>query len=249
LPGAGSALASRGENETGTPVRLYLDDVRKFPTVELPYDTVPVIHASAGMKRIISLSYLLAWAWTEHVAAAKLLGWKPAEQLVVLMEEPETHLHPRWQRHMVPALVNVLTGLSPEMHPQILMTTHSPLVLASLEPHFNQATDRLFLFALQGNEVTLRDVPWIKRGDAISWLTSPIIGLGQGRSIEAERAIETAEALMRGELTALPEGLRTEDEIHRELLRVLPDQDRFWPRWIVRRERRSSLPRQPAPAR
>jgi hypothetical protein len=224
----------------GKPVRLYLDDVRKFPTVELPYGTVPVIHASAGMRRIISLAYLITWAWTEHVDASRLLGWKPAQKLVVLLEEPETHLHPRWQRHVVPALMNVLSGLTPEMRPQILLTTHSPLVLASLEPHFNQTTDRLFLFELHGGEVTLRDVPWVKRGDAISWLTSPIFGLDQGRSIEAERAIEAAEALMRGELAALPEGLRTEDEIHRELLRVLPDQDRFWPRWIVRRERSSA---------
>jgi hypothetical protein len=119
------------------------------------------------------------------------------------------------------------------MHPQVLLTTHSPLVLASIEPHFNRTTDRLFLFELQDRQVVLRELPWVKRGDAIGWLTSEIFGLDQGRSIEAERAIEAAEAFMRGEVADLPEGLRTEDEIHRELLRVLPDQDRFWPRWMV----------------
>ena len=224
----------------GKPVKLYLDDVRKFPTIELPYGTVPVIHASAGMRQIIGLSYLIVWAWTEHVDAVRLLGWKPAEQLVLLMEEPETHLHPSWQRHIVPALVNVLSGLAPGLEPQLLLTTHSPLVLASLEPHFNEETDRLFLFELQGKDVTLRDVPWTKQGDASSWLRSPIFGLEQARSPEAERAIEAAEALMRGELAALPPGLETEPDIHRELLRVLPDQDRFWPRWIVRRERETA---------
>lgn len=221
----------------GKPVRLYLDDVRKFPTVELPYGTIPIVHASAGMKRIIALSYLIAWSWSEHVQASRLIGWQPADRLVVLMEEPETHLHPKWQRHIVPALLGALSGLSPSMRPQVLLTTHSPLVLASLEPHFKPAKDKLFVFELDGADVTVRELPWAKRGDAIGWLTSDVFGLEQARSIEAERAIEAAEAFMRGETGALPEGLRTEEEIHRALLRLLPDQDRFWPRWIVRRER------------
>jgi hypothetical protein len=106
-----------------------------------------------------------------------------------------------------------------------------------MEPHFKPARDKLFVFELNGTDVTVRELPWAKRGDAIGWLTSPVFGLEQARSIEAERAIEAAEALMRGETSALPDGLRTEEEIHRELMRLLPDQDRFWPRWIVRRER------------
>ncbi|WP_437877630.1 AAA family ATPase [Sorangium sp. So ce513] len=219
------------------PVRLYLDDVRKFPTVDLPYGTIPIVHASAGMKRILELSYLITWSWSEHLQAARLLGWEPSDRIVLLMEEPETHLHPRWQRHVVPALLDVLGGLSPSMRPQVLLTTHSPLVLASVEPHFKPTRDKLFVFELDGADVIVRELPWAKRGDAIGWLTSPVFGLEQGRSIEAERAIEAAEALMRGETGALPEGLRSEEEIHRELVRLLPDQDRFWPRWIVRRER------------
>jgi hypothetical protein len=176
----------------GKPVRLYLGDVRRFPTIELPYQTIPIVHASAGMKRVLALSYLITWAWTEHVQASQLIGLKPSEQLVLLMEEPETHLHPKWQRHVVPALLDVLSGLCPGMRPQVLLTTHSPLVLASLEPHFKPATDKLFLFDLQERQVELREVPWAKRGDAIGWLTSPVFGLEQARSIEAERAIEAA---------------------------------------------------------
>ncbi|WP_437758003.1 AAA family ATPase [Sorangium sp. So ce1389] len=221
----------------GKPVRLYLDDVRKFPTIELPYGTIPIVHASAGMKRILSLAYLITWSWSEHVQASRLIGWQPSDRIVVLMEEPETHLHPRWQRHIVPALLGVLGGLSPSMRPQVLLTTHSPLVLASMEPHFKPAKDKLFVFKLDGGDVSVRELPWAKCGDAIGWLTSPVFGLEQARSIEAERAIEAAEALMRGETGSLPEGLRDEEEIHRELVRLLPDQDRFWPRWIVRRER------------
>src|SRR5712692_6363838 len=49
----------------GQPTRVSLDDVRDIPTLEMPYGTVPLIHASAGVKRIVALAYLLVWAWQE----------------------------------------------------------------------------------------------------------------------------------------------------------------------------------------
>ena len=57
--------------EIGSPVRLSTVDVRDIPTLT-PYGDVPVVHASAGMKRIISFAYLLTWAWDEHKRAARL---------------------------------------------------------------------------------------------------------------------------------------------------------------------------------
>ena len=57
--------------EIGSPVRLSPVDVRDIPTLTLPYGEVPVVHASAGMKRIISFAYLLTWAWDEHKRAAR----------------------------------------------------------------------------------------------------------------------------------------------------------------------------------
>jgi hypothetical protein len=227
--------------------RIYLDDVRDYPTIDLPYGNVPIVHLSAGMRRIVSLSYLIVWAWTEHEQACKILGWPPARQLAFLMDEVESHLHPEWQRHIAPSILDVLAGLTPGMAPQALLTTHSPLLLASLEPHFNEVKDKLFLFELvsriapsSGKDVTLREVPWAKRGDAVSWLTSPVFGLAQARSPEAERAIEAAYDYMTGRAADLPEGLRTADQIDRELRRLLPDQDKFWPRWVVYREKKSA---------
>jgi len=43
---------------------------------------------------------------------------------------------------------------------------------------------------------------------------------------------------MAGRNAELPEGLATADEIDRELHRLLADQDKFWPRWVVYRERK-----------
>jgi hypothetical protein len=221
----------------GKPVRLFLDDVRKFPTIELPYGTVPVVHTSSGMKRILGLAYLITWMWTEHLQTSKIIGRNPANRLVVLLEEPETHLHPKWQRHILPALLDVLGGLSESMRPQILLTTHAPMVLASLEPHFNTETDRLFHIELRDREVVLEETPWTKHGDALAWLTSDVMDLKEGRSIEAERAITAAFDFMAGRLEKLPETLTTSDAIHAELVRLLPDQDPFWPQWILHRRR------------
>lgn len=91
-------------------------------------------------------------------------------------------------------------------------------------------------------EVHLREQPWAKQGDVVNWLVSDSFGLEQGRSIEAERAIEAAEAWMRGAHDQLPVGLETQTAIHAELLRVLADHDSFWPRWIVTVEQASAAP-------
>jgi hypothetical protein len=219
----------------GEPTRVSLRDVRDIPTIDLPYGTVPVIYASAGMQRILGLAYLLVWTWYEHTQAARLLNRDPSNRLILLMDEVEAHLHPRWQRSLLPALLRIVDALQQELRAQIIVTTHSPLVLASVEPHFDEAQDKLFLLGYDDqdpHEVTLSEIDWAKQGDAVGWLTSEVFGLKQARSQEAELAIEAAEALMRGApMTHYPECLRTKEQIQRELRRLLPGHDPFWPRW------------------
>ncbi len=53
------------------------------------------------------------------------------------------------------------------------------------------------------------------------------LGFQQARSLEAEKAIEAAEALMRGDTDSLPDGLRSKKEIEKELKRVLAGHDDF----------------------
>jgi hypothetical protein len=210
--------------------RISIHDVRDIPTIDLPYGTIPVVHASAGMKRILALSYLLVWMWREHVEAAKLKNQAPSTSLVLLFDEVEAHLHPQWQRVIVPALLRVVRELSPDIEVQILATTHAPLVLASLEPHFDDTKDALFHLDLVGREVTAAKVPWRARGDASAWLTSEVFELGEARSREAEAAIEGAKQAM------LKPGLTIDDarRIHHDLHAVLKDTDPFWPRWLLR---------------
>jgi hypothetical protein len=221
--------------EIGEPVRLSAVNVKDYPTLSLPYGEVPLPHASAAMKRIVSLAYLITWAWDEHKRASRLRRLRTVKNMVLLFDEVESHLHPFWQRTIMPSLFNLSTALEAQVAIQILATTHAPLVLASIEPHFDPKRDSLFLFELaeKGREVSLRKVPWARQGDAVGWLTSPLFGLDQARSREAEIAIEAAEAFMRGDIKRLPRGLKTKAAIQKALEKTLPGMDPFWPRWIV----------------
>ena len=52
-------------------------------------------------------------------------GWAQ-QPAVLLIDEVENHLHPTWQRRVIPALLEHFPGL------QIFATTHSPFVVAGL---------------------------------------------------------------------------------------------------------------------
>ena len=95
----------------------------------------------AGMRRVIALAYCLVWAWEEHKRAAGQLGDEPSGQIIFLIDEIESHLHPKWQRSVVPAVLSAMRELNPEAEVQLVAATHSPLIMASIEPEFDNVTD------------------------------------------------------------------------------------------------------------
>jgi predicted ATPase len=230
------ALSPSGEEKLspGEPVRIGLD-VKDYPSLRMPYgQDVALVHASAGMRRISALAYLLVWTWREHLMACKQTGRKPVKEIVFLVDEIECHLHPQWQRRIIPALLRVMQALTgKKVSVQLIVATHSPLVLASAEPDFDEEQDAIFKIELQEGQAHINEERWAKQGDVVNWLVSDAFGLQQARSVEAEQAIEAAEAWMRGERGRLPGKLVTEAAIHKELIRVLPGSDHFWPRWVV----------------
>lgn len=207
------------------PRKVFLDDSRKFPVLRMPYGDVAYPHWSAGVKRIVNFAYLIVWAWVEHLQAAELRHEDPTNQIIVIIDEIEAHLHPRWQRSILPAILKVVEKLKADIGVQVFSATHSPLVLASLEPHFNEQNDQFFCFDLVKDQVTFENPPWATHGDVVAWLTSDIFGFEQARSREAEAVIEAAEAFMRGDTDELPEGLQTQDAITDALRSLLPGLD------------------------
>ncbi len=212
----------------GESVRLPFD-TREIPTIKHGYGEVPIIHESAGVRHIITLAYLTVWAWNEHRIAAENFGLKSENRMVILVDEMEVHLHPRWQRIILPALLDVARLLSTTLDLQLLIATHSPLVLASAETIFDTSVDKLFHLSKSSNgKVTFSEVPFLPFGRVDSWLTSDIFDLGHARSSEAERLIDRAIALQKMESPS------TDDirEITEELTVALPPEDQFWARWV-----------------
>ena len=79
---------------------------------------------SSGTQGTLLWIYALALKMAHHYDWTE--GWekKPA---ILLIDEIENHLHPTWQRRVIPALLEHFPGL------QIFATTHSPFVVAGLK--------------------------------------------------------------------------------------------------------------------
>ncbi len=113
------------------------NDIRNFDY--LPYDEQPsssayveykeplpiyLGHLSSGTEGTLLWIRWLALKMVHHYEFER--GWenKPA---ILLIDEIENHLHPTWQRRVIPALLEHFPGL------QIFATTHSPFVVAGLK--------------------------------------------------------------------------------------------------------------------
>lgn len=181
----------------GDLTRVSLDDARDIPTIRMPYgQDVAVLHASAGMRRILALAYLLVWTWEEHCKAAKLLREEPTNQVVFLIDEVESHLHPQWQRQIIPALLAVAKTLIKKAEVQVITATHSPLVMASVEPLFDAGKDAWFDLDLERKKVVLRQREFEKHGSAANWLISEAFDLQSDRALEYEDLVKKAAALL-----------------------------------------------------
>lgn len=214
--------------------RIAIDDVRDIPTIRMgDAKPTPILHASSGVRRIVALAYMLLWCKRENVIAATQLGEKSASQVVILVDEIECHLHPRWQRSILSSILNMNARLHLGAAIQLIVATHSPLVLASVEPLFDAKQDTWLDLDLSNGASepvpALRKMDFVRQGDVSNWLTSEAFDLKAARSIEAETAIENARTLLRqakqpsrAEILAVDKQLR---------LAALPDIDPFWVRW------------------
>lgn len=205
-----------------------------IPTLVMPYGKVPVTLAASGMKRVLALAYLLVWAWQEHRIAAEKRREEPTRRMVLLFDEVEAHLHPKWQRVFLPALHEAIRSLlaGEELDSvQIIATTHSPLVTGSVEYLWDDETDRLFDFDLEKGKVEFECIPFAKLGAAENWLESDSFDLPSSYPVEAQKAIDAANELMAhypDPQAAVWESAKLVDE---NLRRTLGGDDEFWPMW------------------
>jgi len=170
----------------------------------------------------------LVWTWQEHQRAAELLGQELTPRLIFLIDEVEAHLHPAWQRRVLAALLNVVNSLRAETEVQLLVVTHSPLVMASVEPFFEPATDRWWDLDMIDGAVTLSQRPFERQGDANSWLMSAAFDLPTAGSMARQQALTMARSIIREQDHAKPEHIQAAEQALRH---SLSGTDPFWNQW------------------
>lgn len=178
----------------GDPRRVSINDARDIPTIKMPYGEIPVTMASAGVRRILSLAYSLTWAVSENRKMSRVTGSAFTKNVTFLIDEVESHLHPKWQRQIMSGLLQVfsplydaktLKGTKKDFLPnvQILAATHSPLVMASLEDIFDPNKDKWIDFDSDTKgRILVEERPFEKMGTSDQWLKSEAFDMKSTRS-------------------------------------------------------------------
>lgn len=190
--------------EFGQPIKDYdINEAREMPTIKyVGSDFIPITFASSAVKRILGLVYLIHWAWIENRKWAKRFGEEAAKQLTLIVDEPEVHLHPKWQRKILPALLEVFGVLSAGNAIQIIASTHSPLVLGSLEDVFDAKTDKWYDIDLVSDvsnalqEVVLQQREFKNYGEYSMWLTGEAFDFETSKTKHADDVYKEALAFI-----------------------------------------------------
>jgi len=201
---------------------IFYDDLRFKEIVFVLQDgqALPYSMLSDGTRNLVALVSDLA------LRCAVLNPWL-GEKInhvkgIVLIDEVDLHLHPSWQRQVVPSLLKAFPNI------QFFITTHSPMTLASLEPHISDPAPNVFILK-KNKDATEIKVEVLENeliGTANHWLTD-VFGLAEPRSIEAENAIAEAKKIL-SSASPQPEGIRVVSE---KLMNFIQAHDLFWIRW------------------
>lgn len=198
--GSGSASAkTRFQRVKDTLLQLLeqVDDLRVVGLDHAPPQPAVELHTPYGWVRPhqLSLGYRTLLAWVVDLAHQMFARYPDsedplAEPVVVLVDEIDLHLHPRWQR----ALTEFLGQRFPKA--QFIVTAHSPLVV--------QAAQDANLVVVRREEgadhVTIHNDPEAVRGWRVDQiLTSDLFGLESARPLEQEQLLVRRRELLRNE--------------------------------------------------
>ena len=126
----------------------------EFGTLDGP---MPLNTLSQGTQSIVQWLAHLLIGYAAYYDFPKTLKDKPG---VLIVDEIDAHLHPSWQRRIIPALSKHFPSL------QIFCSTHSPLMLAGLKAGQVQLLQRD-----EGNRVTVST----NEDDIVGWSADEIL--------------------------------------------------------------------------
>ena len=94
-----------------------------YPRFRTPDGDLPLDVLSQGTQSIIQFLAHLIFGYAEYYDFPSDLEERPG---ILIIDEIDAHLHPTWQRRIIPTLTSYFPNL------QIFCSTHSPLMLAGL---------------------------------------------------------------------------------------------------------------------
>lgn len=204
-------------------------DAKRYPCVRMPYNErkdVPVVLLSSAIKRILGIAYFLVWTWQEHKIACEKIGEPETRDITIIIDEIEAHLHPRWQKTILEMLKKTVAELTGCSNIQYIISTHSPLVMASCEDFFS-GVDTWIDIDLREGDVIAQTKNFTKKGDVSKWLLSEAFDMDSTRSINSQEVLNNAFLLMKSNV--FDECKVKQMQV--DLESVLSSRDAFWLRW------------------
>jgi len=104
--------------------------------------------------------------------------------LILLLDEPESHLHPAWQRQLIPAYQQLFPNA------QIFVVTHSPFVISSVNSGW------IHVLRIDKKGIVKADEPVpCSKGDSYIDAVEDVLGLTQWYDPETESLLEEFRSL------------------------------------------------------
>ena len=144
---------------------------------------VPLDGLSLGHRTITAWIVDLAWRLVRRYPESA----KPLEEpAVVLIDEIDLHVHPRWQRTIMKQFSEHFTNV------QFVATTHSPLMITSMK----DVNVAVLKQAEAGDHVVIENDPEVVEGWRCDQTLVSLFGLETARSLQVEALMKERENLL-----------------------------------------------------
>jgi len=168
-----------------------VDDIRiASPTNEIPRPTAE-FHTHYGWVSLsnLSLGYRSVIAWMVDLAARMLERYPESddplsEPAIVLVDEIDLHLHPKWQR----TIMDFLTERFPNT--QFIVTAHSPLVVQAAQ------NANIVLLRREGDRVVIDNNPEIIDNWRVDQILTSLFELPSARSATLDPLLKRREEIL-----------------------------------------------------
>ena len=146
------------------------------------YGDVPLDGLSLGHRTVTAWIVDLAWKLVKRYPEST----KPLEEpAVVLIDEIDLHLHPRWQRMIMKQFSDHFTNV------QFVATTHSPLMITSMR----DVNVAVLKQTEGGNHVAIENEPSVVEGWRFDQILVNLFELETARSLRVEALMKEREKL------------------------------------------------------